>query len=239
VIALDGITKRYRSGRLELTVLHGIRLDIAAGEFVAIMGASGSGKSTLLNLIGCLDRFDEGSYRLADQDVTGLDDDHLATLRGSRIGFIFQGFNLIPRISAWRNVALPMLYAGAPPAARRQRALDLLDRVGLADRAEHLPGELSGGQQQRVAIARALVNDPDVLVADEPTGSLDSATGREIMSLFGELHKAGRTIVMVTHEHEIAASASRIVQLRDGHVVDAGQPERRAEFKAESRADDA
>jgi len=220
VIALRGVTKTYRSGQLVVPVLHGIELAVAAGEFVAIMGASGSGKSTLLNVIGCLDTIDAGEYALDGENVSVLDDDGLARVRGARIGFVFQGFNLIARTSAVRNVALPMLYAGIGAEARRTRALDMLERVGLADRAEHVPTELSGGQQQRVAIARALVNDPDVIVADEPTGSLDSATGHEIMNVFDQLHAAGRTVVMVTHEDDIAARAARIVRLQDGRIVD-------------------
>jgi len=220
VIALRGVTKTYRSGQLVVPVLHGIELAVAAGEFVAIMGASGSGKSTLLNVIGCLDTIDAGEYALDGENVSVLDDDGLARVRGARIGFVFQGFNLIARTSAVRNVALPMLYAGIGAEARRTRALDMLERVGLADRAEHVPTELSGGQQQRVAIARALVNDPDVIVADEPTGSLDSATGHEIMNVFDQLHEAGRTVVMVTHEDDIAARAARIVRLQDGRIVD-------------------
>lgn len=220
MIALRGVTKTYRSGQLVVPVLHGIELAVAAGEFVAIMGASGSGKSTLLNVIGCLDTIDAGEYALDGENVSVLDDDGLARVRGARIGFVFQGFNLIARTSAVRNVALPMLYAGIGAEARRTRALDMLERVGLADRAEHVPTELSGGQQQRVAIARALVNDPDVIVADEPTGSLDSATGHEIMNVFDQLHAAGRTVVMVTHEDDIAARAARIVRLQDGRIVD-------------------
>lgn len=222
MITLTGITKTYQS-TVPVAVLHGVNLSIDEGEFVAIMGPSGSGKSTLLNIVGCLDTFDQGHFQLGQDDVSALDMDGLAAVRSASIGFVFQGFNLISRASAWRNVALPMLYAGVPARERRKRALGLLERVGLADRADHLPTELSGGQQQRVAIARALVNDPSVLVADEPTGSLDSATGHDIMSLFDELHASGRTIVMVTHENDIAARASRIVRLQDGHVVDDGR----------------
>lgn len=202
-----------------MPVLHDLHLHISSGEFVAIMGPSGSGKSTLLNIIGCLDMFDEGRYQLDGDEVSGLDPDALAAVRAARIGFVFQGFNLISRSSAWRNVALPMLYTGVPARQRRDRAHELLERVGLAQRADHLPSKLSGGQQQRVAIARALVNNPSVLVADEPTGSLDTASGQDIMSLFDELHVSGRTIVMVTHESDIAARASRIVTLRDGQVI--------------------
>jgi putative ABC transport system ATP-binding protein len=219
VIALKRIAKTY-AGAVPVPVLHELDLRITTGEFVAIMGPSGSGKSTLLNIIGCLDTFDSGSYQLGQQEVSSLDVDALAALRAERIGFVFQGFNLISRSSAWRNVALPMLYTGTGARRRRDRAHELLGRVGLADRADHLPAKLSGGQQQRVAIARALVNDPSVLVADEPTGSLDSATGHEIMSLFDEMHASGRTIVMVTHENDIAARASRIVTLRDGRIID-------------------
>lgn len=236
VIVLRHVAKTYRSGALVVPVLHDIDLVVEAGEFVAIMGASGSGKSTLLNLIGCLDTIDEGTYMLDGENVSILDDDGLARVRSARIGFVFQGFNLIARTSAWRNVALPMLYAGVRPDARRTRALALLERVGLADRAEHVPTELSGGQQQRVAIARALVNDPDVIVADEPTGSLDSATGHEIMSVFDTLHAAGRTLVMVTHESDIAARASRIIRLQDGRVV-ADWPTERMEVRCQVEFD--
>jgi putative ABC transport system ATP-binding protein len=200
-------------------VLKGVSLNIDAGEFVAIMGASGSGKTTLLNIIGCLDELNRGTYRLAGENVEQANDDRLAQLRSAHIGFVFQLFNLIPRISALRNVELPMIYNNIAPRLRRKRALESLERMGIADRADHVPAQLSGGQQQRVAIARALVNQPDILVADEPTGSLDSQTGAEIMQLFNSLNQAGMSIVMVTHEADIARHAHRIIHLKDGLVV--------------------
>jgi len=219
MIELNDVHKRYRIGDLTLPVLKGVSLQAAAGEFVAIMGPSGSGKTTLLNIIGCLDGVDGGSYRFVGKAVERADDDQLAEIRNRHIGFVFQTFNLIPRIDALRNVELPMLYGGVPPAERRRRALQALERVTLAERARHTPAQLSGGQQQRVAIARALINDPELVVADEPTGNLDSATGGEIMALFRQLNAAGTTIVMVTHEEAIAAQARRIVRLRDGIIV--------------------
>ena len=219
MIELNAVHKRYHIGDMTLPVLKGVSLEVAAGEFVAIMGPSGSGKTTLLNIIGCLDTVDDGNYRFVGENVEGTDEDKLAVIRNRHIGFVFQIFNLIPRIDALRNVELPMLYGGIAPAERRRRALQALERVALADRARHTPAQLSGGQQQRVAIARALINEPDLLVADEPTGNLDTATGGEIMALFGRLNTAGTTIVMVTHEEDIAAQARRIVRLRDGLVV--------------------
>lgn len=219
MIQLNDIWKQYTLGEVPVPVLNGITLNIDAGEFVAIMGASGSGKTTLLNIIGCLDALNRGTYRLAGESVEQANDDRLAQLRSKHIGFVFQLFNLIPRISALRNVELPMIYANISPRLRRKRALESLERMGIADRADHLPAQLSGGQQQRVAIARALVNEPDILVADEPTGSLDSQTGGEIMQLFNNLNRAGMSIVMVTHEAEIAQHAHRTIQLKDGLVV--------------------
>jgi len=222
MINLSGINKNYQIGELQLPVLKNVSLNVDAGEFIAIMGPSGSGKTTLLNIIGCLDSVDGGSYNLTGENVDQASDDDLARIRNEHIGFVFQLFNLVPRISALRNVELPMLYSGIPPAERHRRAHQALERVSIAERATHVPSQLSGGQQQRVAIARALVNKPQLLVADEPTGSLDSATGREIMSLFRELNEAGTTIIMVTHEEDIAAYAKRIVRLKDGVIADDG-----------------
>ena len=219
MIQLNDIWKQYNLGEVPVPVLKGVSLTIGAGEFVAIMGASGSGKTTLLNIIGCLDEINRGTYRLAGEEVERADDDRLAQLRSEHIGFVFQLFNLIPRVNALRNVELPMIYRNIPPKERRQRALAALDQMGIADRANHVPAQLSGGQQQRVAIARALVNEPDILVADEPTGSLDSQTGAEIMQLFKRLNQGGMSIVMVTHEADIAAHAHRIIRLKDGVII--------------------
>lgn len=219
MIELKNICKRYQNGEHSIAVLDNVSLHIERGEFVAIMGQSGSGKTTLLNIIGCLDTMDNGTYQLSDKTVSTRTRKELAELRSSKIGFVFQGFNLIPRMSAQRNVELPLLYTKFPKRQRSKLALEQLSDVGLADRASHLPSQLSGGQQQRVAIARALVNHPDILVADEPTGSLDSKTGSDIMTLFGKLNNLGKTIVMVTHEHSVARCASRIIELKDGQVV--------------------
>jgi len=219
VVHLREITKVYRLGKVEIPALRGVNLDVAPGEFVAIMGPSGSGKSTLMNLIGCLDRPTSGVYILDGQDVSRMSDDDLADVRNGRIGFIFQTFNLLPRLSALKNVEMPMLYAGVPRPERRARAVEALERVGLVHRLHHTAPELSGGEQQRVAIARALVNRPAILLADEPTGNLDSRSGEEILAIFQELNAAGITIAMVTHDREIAEHAGRIVTLRDGVVV--------------------
>ncbi|MGH7755071.1 MAG: ABC transporter ATP-binding protein [Vulcanimicrobiaceae bacterium] len=218
-IELRGIEKTYASGALEVHALRGLDLAIARGEYVAIMGPSGSGKSTLMNLIGCLDRPSAGSYRLDGEDVGEMHDAALAAIRLRKLGFVFQGFNLLARASALRNVALPLFYAGLSRRERERTAGRMLAEVGLADRLAHKPSELSGGQQQRVAIARALVNDPAVLLADEPTGNLDSQTSEEILALFSELSRSGRTIVMVTHDAQIARHARRIVRMLDGRIV--------------------
>jgi len=218
VITLEGSTKVYHAGEVEVPALKGISLQIPEGEFVAIMGPSGSGKSTLMNLIGCLDQPSSGRYILDGYDVSALTDDQLAWIRNRKIGFVFQSYNLIPRASAVHNVEMPLIYAG-DNQQRRERALAALESVGLLERASHLPNELSGGQQQRVAVARALVTDPAILLADEPTGNLDSESSLEIMKLLRELNQQGRTIVLITHEADIAAFAQRVVRLRDGVIV--------------------
>jgi putative ABC transport system ATP-binding protein len=220
VIDVRDVTKTYVLGDVRVEALRGVTFTIARGEYVAIMGPSGSGKSTLMNLLGCLDRPTSGRYVLDGRDVSTLDDDALAAIRLKKLGFVFQGFNLLARTSALKNVALPLFYAGLPARERAKAAAARLREVGLADRLEHKPSELSGGQQQRVAIARALANDPAVLLADEPTGNLDSQTSEELMGLFGELNRAGRTIIMVTHDPGIAAHAQRIVRVLDGRIVD-------------------
>lgn len=218
MISLHNLHKWYQLGEIRIPVLKEISLNIERGEFVAIMGPSGSGKSTLLNIIGCLDVLDTGSYTLMGKAVANKSDDDLAGIRNQKLGFIFQQFNLIPRIDALRNVELPLFYSAVLPRIRKEKAMQMLSMVGLADRAEHSPSQLSGGQQQRVAIARALVNTPDILIADEPTGSLDTKSGHEIMRIFQNLNKEGITIVMVTHEEDIAATAKRIIRLRDGRI---------------------
>lgn len=218
VIDLKDIHKSYQMGEHVVPVLHGVSLQIARTDYVAIMGPSGSGKSTLMNIIGCLDTASSGTYLLDGEDVSHLDDDRLADTRNRKIGFVFQTFNLLPRASALENVAMPLVYAGVSGADRKQRATEQLERVGLGDRMHHRPNEMSGGQRQRVAIARALVNDPAIVLADEPTGNLDSKTGEEIMAIFGELNKQGRTIILVTHEPDIADQAERIVRVLDGLV---------------------
>ena len=210
--------KTYLMGSEEIHALRGVSLQIERGEYVAIMGPSGSGKSTLMNLIGCLDTPSKGSYLLNGKQVSQMNDNELARIRNEEIGFVFQTFNLLPRATALRNVELPLVYAGMPPKDREKRAREALDKVELTSRMTHRPNELSGGQRQRVAIARALVNDPSILLADEPTGNLDSKTGVEIMALFERLHKAGNTIVLVTHEADVAAHAYRSIQIRDGRV---------------------
>jgi putative ABC transport system ATP-binding protein len=219
LIELDGVAKTYRSGSLEVHALRPTTLRIDVGEYVAIMGPSGSGKSTLMNVLGCLDVATAGTYRLAGADVGALDEAALAAIRNRRIGFVFQQFNLLASMSAWRNVELPLCYAGVGRAERKDRALTALERVGLGDRSDHRPGELSGGQQQRVAVARALVTEPALLLADEPTGNLDSTATADVLSLLAELHGAGRTVVLITHEHDVAGAAQRVVRLHDGEIA--------------------
>jgi len=218
VIQLRDLRRQYDMGGEIIHALRGVSLTIRRNEYVAIMGPSGSGKSTLMNLLGCLDTPDGGEYWLNGQEVSRLSDDALARVRNREIGFVFQTFNLLPRATALQNVELPMVYAGAATKERRQRAAEALTRVGLGERMDHKPNELSGGQRQRVAIARALVNRPSILLADEPTGNLDSATSTEIMRVFGQLHAQGQTVILVTHEADIAAHAHRVVTLRDGRL---------------------
>jgi putative ABC transport system ATP-binding protein len=217
MIELAGVSKIYRTGSIEVRALDRVDLQISEGEMLAIMGHSGSGKSTMMNILGCLDAPTEGSYLLDGVDVVSLSDRQLARIRNRKIGFVFQSFNLIPRTTAVRNVELPLVYAGI--ANRRARARAALEQVGLGNRASHLPNELSGGQQQRVAIARALVNDPAMILADEPTGALDSTSTTEVMKLLVELNQGGRTIVIITHEDDVASYASRVVRLEDGRVI--------------------
>jgi putative ABC transport system ATP-binding protein len=219
LISIASLRKIYRMGEVEVRALDGVDLEVEAGEYVAIMGPSGSGKSTLMNLIGCLDTPTSGEYILNDQRVSDLDDVELANIRNHEIGFVFQTFNLLSRATALSNVELPLIYARVPVRERHRRAREALDKVGLADRAKHHPNELSGGQRQRVAVARALVNQPSILLADEPTGNLDSRTSAEIMELFDDLNGAGNTMVVVTHEEDIAARAHRVVRLFDGRIV--------------------
>ena len=218
-IRLRDIKKIYKMGGQELAALNGIDLDIKRGEFAALMGPSGSGKSTLMNILGCLDRPTVGSYELEGKEVAHLSDDELAVMRNKHIGFVFQNFNLLSRISSLENVALPLVYAGVGASERRKRAQEVLEAVGLGDRAGHLPNELSGGQQQRVAIARALVNNPETIMADEPTGNLDTKSTKEIMEIFQEMHGRGKTIILVTHEPEIAVCANRQLLVRDGVIT--------------------
>lgn len=221
VLELHNITKTYASGELEVQALRGITLNVDEGEYVAIMGPSGSGKSTLMNILGCLDQLTTGTYRLGGRDVAHLDEDELAEIRNQYIGFVFQQFNLLPALPAWRNVELPLLYAGVGRQERKLRAIAALERVGLGARVSHRPGELSGGQQQRVAVARALAGDPAMILADEPTGNLDSRSTDDVLALLDELHEAGRTIVLITHEAEVAGRAGRTLHVRDGLITDA------------------
>jgi putative ABC transport system ATP-binding protein len=218
IIRLRDLTREYRMGSEIILALRGVSLEIHRNEYVAIMGPSGSGKSTMMNMLGCLDTPTDGEYWLNGEEVSGLSDDALARVRNREIGFVFQTFNLLPRATALHNVELPLVYAGVRGRERRDRAAKALERVGLANRMDHKPNELSGGQRQRVAIARALVNEPSILLADEPTGNLDSVTSQEIMEVFASLHAAGQTVIMVTHEPDIAAHAARVVVLRDGKV---------------------
>lgn len=218
VIKIRGIRRDFPLGQEVVKVLMGIDLDIQRGEYVALMGPSGSGKSTLMNILGCLDTATAGTYELNGKDVSNMTDDELAEIRNTEIGFVFQTFNLLPRTTALENVALPMIYAGASKGQRKERATEVLADVGLADRMDHKPNQLSGGQRQRVAVGRALVNRPSIILADEPTGNLDSKTSAEIMNLFDDIHNNGNTVIIVTHEEEIAAHAHRIIRLRDGMV---------------------
>ena len=219
LIEIQDVHKVYDMGDDKVRALDGVSLVIQEGEYVAIMGPSGSGKSTLMNLVGCLDTPTAGSYKLKGTEVAGMTDDELAAIRNGEIGFIFQTFNLLPRSDAVQNVELPLVYAGVPRRERRDRAQEALKSVGLGDRMHHRPNEMSGGQRQRVAVARALVNRPSILMADEPTGNLDSKTGEEIMNLMDQLHAQGRTIILVTHEEDLALRAARVVRLRDGRVL--------------------
>ncbi|MBU3161737.1 ABC transporter ATP-binding protein [Clostridium frigoris] len=220
MIEVKDVLKRYVTGDIDFTALKSVSLKIEKGEFTAIMGPSGSGKSTFMNILGCLDRMDGGSYFLNDQNVSNLEDNQLALIRNKEIGFVFQAFNLLPRITVLENVMLPMLYAGVPSKERKDRALSALEKVGLTDRIKHRPNEISGGQKQRVAIARAMVNNPAVIMADEPTGNLDTKSSIEIMKIFQKLNADGATILMVTHEDDIAKCAKRIVKFLDGEIVD-------------------
>lgn len=222
MLQLEHIGKVYQLGELAVPILRDINLTILRGEYAAIMGASGSGKSTLMNILGCLEPPNEGRYFFDGRDVTSFSDDERTDLRNFRIGFVFQQFNLLSRLSALENVMLPMVYAGYPRRQRRERARWMLERVGLGERLDHLPSQLSGGQQQRVAIARALVNQPELVLADEPTGALDSRTGREVMELIGELHQEGITIVLVTHDGAVAERSQRIIRIEDGQIQSGG-----------------
>jgi putative ABC transport system ATP-binding protein len=218
VIDVRDVWKTYRNGSLQVDALRGVSFEIGAAEYVAIMGPSGSGKSTLMHILGCLDVPSSGQFRLAGEDVSTMSEEELAHVRNRRIGFVFQQFNLLASLSAWRNVELPLVYAGVDRSTRKERALDALERVGLGDRVEHRPGELSGGQQQRVAVARALVTDPALILADEPTGNLDSVSAHDVLNLLDELHHSGRTIVLITHEADVAEAAQRTMRIRDGQL---------------------
>ncbi len=222
VLSLEDVRREYTTGEATTVALDGVSLTVQAGEFVAVLGPSGSGKSTMMHLIGCLDRPTSGSVRLAGHDIAALDDDQLTSLRSQAIGFVFQQFQLLPQTSALDDVAMPLLYQGVSASDARGRAKEVLSRLGMADRLDHDQTRLSGGQQQRVAIARAIVTSPALILADEPTGALDTRSGEQVMNILGEMHKEGRTIVLITHDHDVAAAASRLVQLRDGRIVDQG-----------------
>ena len=218
IVRLDDVRKTYQMGPVTVEALRGVSLEIHAGEYLSIMGPSGCGKSTMLNLLGCLDRPTAGRYLLGSEDVSGMDDDSLSAVRGARLGFIFQSYHLIQQLSVVENIEIPLYYQGVPEAEGRHRAIALAERVGLGDRLDHKPFELSGGQQQRVAIARSLVNDPLVILADEPTGNLDSKSGAEILQLFDELHQQGKTLILVTHGDEVSRRTKRVLRLRDGQI---------------------
>lgn len=220
MIKIDNIIKTYTTGKINLTALKGVSLSVKLGEFVTIMGPSGCGKSTLMNVLGCLDKMSSGKYVLNGKDISGLVDNDLAEIRCREIGFVFQSFNLLPRMSILENVELPMVYAGVPKKERREKALEALRRVDLADRVKHRPNEISGGQKQRVAIARAIVNNPSVILADEPTGNLDTKVTKEIMKIIQQLNNDGATVLLVTHEPEVAQYSKRIIHMRDGEIID-------------------
>jgi putative ABC transport system ATP-binding protein len=219
ILQLDGIRKMYNSGPVSVEAIRGVDLTVRAGEYVAIIGPSGSGKSTLMHILGCLDTPTAGTYQLAGIDVSAMDETALAAVRNERIGFVFQQFHLLPTLPAWRNVELPLMYSGVSRPERKARALQALERVGLADRDDHRPGQLSGGQQQRVAVARALVTEPALILADEPTGNLDSKSTTDVLGLLADLHASGRTIVLITHDAEVAAAAQRTVRIADGVIT--------------------
>jgi putative ABC transport system ATP-binding protein len=220
VIELERVTKVYRTGSIAVAALRGVSLSIDEGEYVAIIGPSGSGKSTLMHILGCLDTPSSGEYHLAGENVGGMSEAALAEVRNRRIGFVFQQFNLLPSMTAWQNVELPLVYAGVPRSERKERAMDALAKVGLARRVQHRPGELSGGQQQRVAVARALVTEPALILADEPTGNLDSVSAADVLRLMDELHESGRTLVLITHDAEVASASGRVLGIRDGLLTE-------------------